>query len=165
VERFGDRLGWWKKVRGDIGGFGRFLQLSGNFFDYRRMLLGEGGGFAQGPHDSGQRLFVLLAKPESCFQLGEPASIPEQGSAFRRALDGSGLPRTPAPRRRERAEVRSRWPGGRGLPARPNPNWYFRMFGPVKKYWFSTDDQTFYGEHLRLGEYGPSPTVVHVTSR
>ena len=52
-----------------------------------------------------------------------------------------------------------------GLPARPNPNWYFRMFGPVKKYWFSTDDQTFYGDHLRLGEYGPSPMVVHFTAR
>jgi hypothetical protein len=52
-----------------------------------------------------------------------------------------------------------------GLHDRINPNWYFRMFGPVKRHWFAADeDQTFYGEHLRLGEYGPSPLVVRVSS-
>jgi hypothetical protein len=57
-------------------------------------------------------------------------------------------------------------PNGLGVPGLANPNWYVRMFGPVKKYWLApTEDQTFYGEHLRLNEYGQAPMVVRVTSQ
>jgi len=56
-------------------------------------------------------------------------------------------------------------PAGNGLEGMANPNWYVRMFGPVKKYWIApTEDQTFYGEHLRLKEFGRAPMVVRVTS-
>jgi len=43
-----------------------------------------------------------------------------------------------------------------------NPNWYFRMFGPVKK----KDDQSFYGEALKYerGEYGDRPMVTTIGS-
>lgn len=48
-----------------------------------------------------------------------------------------------------------------------NPNWYFRMFGPVKKHWYGDEDQTFWGEakkHER-GEYGDRPLVATLGSR
>lgn len=47
-----------------------------------------------------------------------------------------------------------------------NPNWYFRMFGPVKKRWHGDEDQTFWGEakqHER-GEYGDRPLVATLGS-
>lgn len=46
-----------------------------------------------------------------------------------------------------------------------NPNWYLRMFGPLKRRRFRRDiDQTFYGENLLLNEYGPTPLVARFTS-
>ncbi|HRI11729.1 MAG TPA: hypothetical protein PLX89_01890 [Verrucomicrobiota bacterium] len=48
-----------------------------------------------------------------------------------------------------------------------NPNWYMRMFGPVKKHWFSaTEDQSFYGEALRFEEddFGENPLVARIGS-
>jgi len=59
----------------------------------------------------------------------------------------------------------------RDLNANINPNWFLRMFGPfIKRVLKSNIDQTFYGEHLKLyglgeQEYGPTPMVVHITSR
>jgi hypothetical protein len=46
-----------------------------------------------------------------------------------------------------------------------NPNWYMRMYGPVK---FAPDnktvleDQTFYGEQKRSGGYGAEPMVMKI---
>jgi hypothetical protein len=64
-------------------------------------------------------------------------------------------------------------PGGveiESVKGKVNPNWFLRMFGPVKKYWFAeNENQTFHGEHVRLHEggqheYGGTPIVVRVTS-
>jgi hypothetical protein len=48
-----------------------------------------------------------------------------------------------------------------------NPDWYMRMFGAVKRHWFSAnEDQTFYGEALRFEQkdYGDNPLVVRLGS-
>ena len=57
-----------------------------------------------------------------------------------------------------------------GTSSRPpvNPNWFFRMLGPVKKHTFKADeDQTFWGEHRRIeaANYGTKPLVVTMGSQ
>ncbi|MBK9686073.1 MAG: hypothetical protein IPO59_23375 [Betaproteobacteria bacterium] len=48
-----------------------------------------------------------------------------------------------------------------------NPNWYFRMFGPVKKHWYGNEDQTFWGEAKKheKADYGDKPLVATLGSR
>ncbi len=48
-----------------------------------------------------------------------------------------------------------------------NPNWYMRMFGPVKRHWFSAnEDQTFWGEAKKheSADYGDRPLVGRIGS-
>lgn len=48
-----------------------------------------------------------------------------------------------------------------------NPNWYFRMFVPVKRHWYGNEDQTFWGEarkHERA-DYGDRPLVATLGSK
>jgi len=48
-----------------------------------------------------------------------------------------------------------------------NPNWYFRMFGPVKKHWYGNEDQTFWGEAKKheKADYGDRPLVATLGSQ
>jgi hypothetical protein len=57
-----------------------------------------------------------------------------------------------------------------GASTRPpaNPNWFVRMFGPVKTHMFREDeDQTFWGEHRRIesDDYGTTPLVTTLKAR
>jgi hypothetical protein len=53
------------------------------------------------------------------------------------------------------------------LPDFVSPNWYIRMFGPVKQHWWGKEDQTFWGQAKKheSGDYGNKPLVTTLGSQ